>query len=145
MAEHIFRRHVEDEALDVEVDSSGTGHWHVGDSADERTVATLRRGGYGSAHRARQFDPDWFDHYDLIIALDDGHRGDLRRLASAEEGRGKIRLLREFDPAARDLDVADPYYGRASAFEEVREQIEAAVPGLLDHVRRSMKERDDRG
>lgn len=145
MAEHIFRRHVEDEALDVEVDSSGTGHWHVGDSADERTVATLRRAGYGSAHRARQFDPDWFDHYDLIIALDDGHRGDLRRLASAEEGRGKIRLLREFDPAARDLDVADPYYGRASAFEEVREQIEAAVPGLLDHVRRSMKERDDRG
>src|SRR5256885_14363055 len=54
MAEHIFRRYVEDDGLDVEVDSSGTGHWHVGDPADERTVATLRRAGYGFAHRARR-------------------------------------------------------------------------------------------
>jgi protein-tyrosine phosphatase len=140
MAEHIFRRHAEDEGLDVEVDSSGTGHWHVGATADERTVAALRKAGYRSAHRARQFEASWFDRYDLIIALDEGHRTDLYRMALDEEARGKVRLLREFDPDARDLDVADPYYGRASAFEEVREQIEAAVPGLIDHVRRAMVE-----
>jgi protein-tyrosine phosphatase len=141
MAEHIFRRHADDEGLDVEVDSSGTGHWHVGDDADERTVATLRRAGYGSRHRARRFEPAWFGQYDLIVALDQGHRRDLRRIAPDEEARGKIRLLREFDPDAHDLDVPDPYYGRGSAFEQVREQIEAAVPGLLDHVRRATKER----
>ena len=140
MAEHIFRRHAEDEGLDVEVDSSGTGHWHVGASADERTVATLRRAGYRSAHRARQFEADWFDRYDLIVALDRGHRTDLLDLALDEAARGKVRLLREFDPDARDLDVAAPYYGRASGFETVREQIEAAVPGLLEHVRRAAKE-----
>ncbi|MFL6055245.1 MAG: low molecular weight protein-tyrosine-phosphatase [Actinoallomurus sp.] len=142
MAEHIFRRHVEDEGLDVEVDSSGTGHWHVGDPADERTVATLRRAGYTSAHRARQFEAAWFDHYDLIIALDRGHQGDLRHLAPDEEAAGKIRLLREFDPDAGHLDVADPYYSRNSAFDEVREQIETAVPGLLDHVREQLKNAD---
>ncbi|WP_329245776.1 low molecular weight phosphotyrosine protein phosphatase [Actinoallomurus sp. NBC_01490] len=141
MAEHIFRHHAELEGLDVEVDSSGTGHWHVGDSADERTVATLRKAGYRSSHRARQFEALWFDRYDLILALDQGHRTDLLRLAPDEEARRKIRLLREFDPDARDLDVADPYYSRDSAFDEVREQIEAAVPGLLDHVRRAVKER----
>jgi protein-tyrosine phosphatase len=141
MAEHILRHHAEQEGLDVEVDSSGTGHWHVGDAADERTVATLRRAGYRSAHRARQFEAAWFDRYDLILALDQGHRADLLRLAPDEEARRKVRLLREFDPDARDLDVADPYYSRDSAFEEVREQIEAAVPGLLDHVRRALKER----
>ncbi|GLY88408.1 low molecular weight protein-tyrosine-phosphatase [Actinoallomurus iriomotensis] len=141
MAEHIFRHHAEQEGLDVEVDSSGTGHWHVGDSADERTVAALRRAGYRSSHRARQFEVAWFDRYDLILALDEGHRTDLLRLAPDEEARRKIRLLREFDPDARELDVADPYYSRDSAFEEVREQIEAAVPGLLDHVRRAAKER----
>ena len=141
MAEHIFRRHAEDAGLDVEVDSSGTGHWHVGDSADERTVAALRRAGYRSAHQARQFKAAWFDRYDLIVALDHGHRTDLLAMALSEEARGKVRLLREFDPGARHLDVADPYYGRASAFEEVREQIEAAVPGLIDHVRRATKDR----
>jgi protein-tyrosine phosphatase len=142
MAEHIFRRHVQDEALDVEVDSSGTGRWHIGDPADHRTVATLRRAGYTSSHRARQFEPAWFDHYDLILALDESHQRDLRRLATDQEATGKIRLLREFDPDARDLDVADPYYSRDSAFEEVREQIEAAVPGLLDHVREELKNTD---
>jgi protein-tyrosine phosphatase len=141
MAEHIFRHHAEQEGLDVEVDSSGTGHWHVGDPADERAVAVLRRAGYRSSHRARQFEASWFDRYDLILALDRGHRTDLLRLAPDEEARRKIRLLREFDPRARDLDVADPYYSRDSAFDEVREQIEAAVPGLLDHVRRAAKER----
>jgi len=141
MAEHIFRRCAEDDGLDVEVDSSGTGHWHVGDAADERTVATLRRAGYRSSHRARQFEAGWFDRYDLIIALDQGHQADLHRMAPDGEARGKVRRLREFDPEARDLDVADPYYGRASGFEEVREQIEAAVPGLIDHIRRAMKER----
>jgi protein-tyrosine phosphatase len=141
MAEHVFRRHAEDDGLDVEVDSSGTGRWHVGDAADERTVATLRRAGYRSSHRARQFEAGWFDRYDLIIALDQGHQADLLRMAPDGEVRGKIRRLREFDPEARDLDVADPYYGRASGFEEVREQIEAAVPGLIDHIRRAMKER----
>jgi protein-tyrosine phosphatase len=141
MAEHIFRHHAEQEGLDVEVDSSGTGHWHVGDPADERAVAVLRRAGYRSSHRARQFEASWFDRYDLILALDRGHRTDLLRLAPDEEARRKIRLLREFDPRARDLDVADPYYSRDSAFDEVREQIEAAVPGLLDHVRRAVKER----
>src|SRR3569833_1348050 len=70
MAEHIFRHHVEEEGLDVEVDSSGTGYWHVGDPADGRTVATLRRAGYRSSHRARQFEPDWLDHYALILAPD---------------------------------------------------------------------------
>jgi low molecular weight protein-tyrosine phosphatase len=139
MAEHIFRHHAEAEGLDVEVDSSGTGHWHVGDAADERTVATLRRAGYRSSHRARQFRAAWFDRYDLILALDSGHRDELLAMAPSEEARGKVRLLREFDPGAGDLDVADPYYGRASGFEQVREQIEAATPGLVDHVRQAMK------
>lgn len=141
MAEHIFRHHAEDAGLDVEVDSSGTGHWHVGDPADERTVATLTRAGYRSAHQARQFETGWFDQYDLVVALDQSHRTDLLAMALSEEARGKVRLLREFDTGASHLDVADPYYGRASAFEEVREQIEAAVPGLIDHIRQAMKER----
>ncbi len=141
MAEHIFRRHAEDDGLDVEVDSSGTSEWHAGDAADERTVAALRGAGYTSAHEARMFEAAWFDRYDLIVALDQGHRRDLRRLAPDDTARGKIRLLREFDPSAGDHDVADPYYGSGADFEEVREQIEAAVPGLLDHVRDALKAR----
>ncbi|TDB89974.1 low molecular weight phosphotyrosine protein phosphatase [Actinomadura sp. KC216] len=143
MAEWVLRQHIEDEGLDVEVDSSGTGGWHVGDEADERTVAALHRAGYRSAHIARQFEPGWFGRYDLIIALDEGHRRALRAMAPDEETRGRIRLLREFDPDAdpSDLDVPDPYYGGRADFDLVLEQVEAAVPGLLEEIRTALKER----
>ncbi|REE97909.1 low molecular weight protein-tyrosine-phosphatase [Thermomonospora umbrina] len=142
MAEWIFRHHVDEAGLDVEVDSSGTDGWHEGDDADHRTVRTLTRGGYRSAHRARRFEREWFEHYDLIVALDRGHLRELRAMAPDDEARGRIRLLREFDPAADgDLDVPDPYYGDDTGFEHVRELIEAAVPGLLDEVRAGLKGR----
>jgi protein-tyrosine phosphatase len=135
MAEHVLRRHVEEAGLDVVVDSSGTGSWHVGDPADHRTVSTLRRHGYTSAHSARQFQPAWFDQYDLIIALDRGHLRDLRRLARTEQEQAKIRSLRSFDrDAGADLDVPDPYYGGNAEFEHVLDLIEAALPGLLAEI-----------
>lgn len=141
MAEWVLRHHVEQEGLDVEVDSSGTGSWHVGDGADERTVATLERAGYRSAHVARQFEPSWFGRYDLILALDEGHLRALRSMAPDGEAHGKIRLLREFDPeAAGDLDVPDPYYGGRADFDLVLEQVEAAMPGLLEEIRAALKE-----
>ncbi|GAA0403547.1 low molecular weight protein-tyrosine-phosphatase [Acrocarpospora corrugata] len=138
MAEHILRRHVSEANLDVLVDSSGTGGWHVGDPADKRTVATLRRHGYTSKHTAQQFRPLWFNRYDLIIALDQGHYRDLRSMAPNPEDREKVRLLREFDTAADGLDVPDPYYGGRAGFELVRDQIEAAVPGLLEEIRKNL-------
>jgi protein-tyrosine phosphatase len=98
----------------------------------------LRRRGYRSAHTARQFRPEWFDRYDLILALDEGHRKQLRGMASDAAAQDKIRLLREFDPRAvaeGELEVPDPYYDGRAEFEEILEMIEAAVPGLLAEVR----------
>ncbi len=39
--------------------------------------------------------------------------------------------------------MADPYYGPESGFTEVRTQIEAAAPGLVEHVRTLLAESDD--
>ncbi|GGU92285.1 low molecular weight protein-tyrosine-phosphatase [Actinomadura cremea] len=140
MAESVLRHHVEEAGLDVEVDSSGTGNWHVGDAADDRTIAALLRAGYRSAHAARQFEALWFSRYDLILALDEGHLRALRSMAPDEEARGRIRLLREFDPdAAGDLDVPDPYYGGRADFDLVLEMVEAAMPGLLAEIRDGLK------
>ena len=101
-------------------------------------MSTLLRGGYTSDHRARQFREEWFDHYDLIIALDEGHYRDLRALSPREEHRAKVRLLRSYDPQAVELDVPDPYYGDDAGFEECLELIEAAMPGMLDEVRKEL-------
>ncbi|MFM9368982.1 low molecular weight protein-tyrosine-phosphatase [Streptomyces sp. Da 82-17] len=143
MAESVFRARIEEAGLSglVEVDSAGTGGWHVGDAADPRTVSVLLAAGYESAHAARQFSADWFARLDLVIALDSGHLRDLRRLAPTPDAAAKVRLLRSYDPAAVDLDVPDPYYGGTDGFDECLELVEAASPGLLAAVQEALNER----
>ncbi|MEU9625680.1 low molecular weight protein-tyrosine-phosphatase [Streptomyces luteogriseus] len=143
MAEIVFRARVAEAGLDelVEVDSAGTGGWHEGDGADPRTVAVLEDNGYAGDHTARQFRSSWFSRLDLVIALDSGHLGALRRLAPTEQDAEKVRLLRSYDPAAGDddLDVPDPYYGGPDGFEECLEMVEAASTGLLAAVREDVE------
>ncbi|GAA2296994.1 low molecular weight protein-tyrosine-phosphatase [Streptomyces hawaiiensis] len=142
MAEIVFRARVAEAGLDelVEVDSAGTGGWHEGDGADPRTVAVLEDHGYPGGHTARQFQSSWFSRLDLVIALDSGHLGALRRLAPTEQDAAKVRLLRSYDPAAGDdLDVPDPYYGGMDGFEECLEMVEAASTGLLAAVREDVE------
>jgi protein-tyrosine phosphatase len=125
----------------IEVDSAGTGDWHAGQPADPRALRALTAAGYdGRTHRARQFDPAWFRERDLIVALDRGHARLLRSWAPDDDARARIRLLRSFDPAVRVhedhplIDVADPYYDGAAAFDAMVQQIEAAGAGLLTQL-----------
>lgn len=121
----------------VTVESAGTGDWHVGAHADPRTLATLRHHGYdGSAHRARQYDPEWFAEHDLVLATDAGNAELLRSMAPPGEA-AKVVLLRSFDPAAAgagDLDVPDPYYGEGDGFERVLRLVEAACRGVVEQL-----------
>lgn len=127
----------------VKVTSAGLGEWHIGERADVRTVQALAGRGYdGSQHRARLFDPDWFEVVDLVIALDRSHERALRQWAPTTVARDKVVLLRRFDPASagesgRDLDVPDPYYDD-DAFEHVLDLVEAACAGLADHLQRML-------
>jgi protein-tyrosine phosphatase len=121
---------------DVQVDSAGTGDWHVGDGADRRVVRTLAEHGYdGSAHRAREFDRAWFAERDLVLAADRGHERQLRAWAPDEAAQAKIRLLREFDGQAvadGTLEVDDPWYGDQADFERCLVEVERACAGLVD-------------
>ncbi|HWC34631.1 MAG TPA: low molecular weight protein-tyrosine-phosphatase [Mycobacteriales bacterium] len=139
IAEVVMRAKVTDAGLHglVTVESAGTGDWHAGGPADQRTIDTLRAHGYdGESHIARQFKSSWFDEVDLVVAMDGKNLQSLRWLA-VDGQRDKVVRLRSFDPASRggDLDVPDPYYGGTDTFEEVLVMIEAACDGLLEHVR----------
>ena len=102
-----------------------------GRPADHRTVAALREAGYSTEHVAATVAAEHLAA-DLILALDEGHVRELRKRGADAD---RVRLLREFDPAATSWEVADPYWGSAREFEEVREQIEAAMPGLVTWIR----------
>ncbi len=135
MAEVVLRQALDDRGLGdrVVVESAGTGGWHEGDPMDERALRILTERGYdGSAHRARQFTRDWFDRYDLVLAMDRDNLANLRRMAPAGV---EVRLFRSFDPAAPpDAEVPDPYYGGREGFEEVLALVESAAEGVAQHV-----------
>lgn len=136
MAQNIFRAAIDDAGLAgrVRVTSCATGGWHVGEPADNRARTELLAHGYSDAHVAAQLSPGDFDA-DLLVAMDAGHVKELERKRLGD----KVRLLRSFDPdAGDDLDVNDPYYGTGDDFALTRQQIEAAVPGLLAWVYASL-------
>jgi protein-tyrosine phosphatase len=122
----------------IEIDSAGTGAWHVGSSPDERASAAAKGRGFTLQGKARQVRPSDLEEFDLLLAMDRSNLSDLRDLATDQQTRGKVRLLREFDPAsaqAEDLDVPDPYYGASGGFEEVLDLVQAACAGLLERIR----------
>jgi protein-tyrosine phosphatase len=129
----------------VEVGSSGTGGWHVGEPMDHRAAATLSAAGYDpSRHRGRQHDAAWAERFDVVLAMDAANLADLG-------GRSeRVMLFGELDPVAPGSEVPDPYYGGADGFEEVLEMVERtsdaivdALPGLLEPSSPSAPPGDD--
>jgi protein-tyrosine phosphatase len=118
----------------VEVDSSGTGDWHLGHPMDRRAAAALAAAGYdGSAHRAQQFTEDWFAEHDLILAMDESNFRDVSALAPDEQtAEQRVRMFREFDPRADygDMEVPDPYYGSDDGFTDVLRVVERTSQSL---------------
>jgi protein-tyrosine phosphatase len=133
-----MRKLVEEAHMSVEIDSAGTGAWHMGHAPDPRAVAAAARRGITLEGVARKVGEEDFERFDLILAMDGSNLHDLRQVAPDEPSRQKVRLLREFDPASAglaDLDVPDPYYDSERGFEIVLDQIQAACRGLLEWVR----------
>lgn len=138
MAETVFNSLVRKAGLEgsFAVLSAGTGDWHVGEPSDERTLAALAAQGYnGSGHRARQFDPAWFENLDLVVVFDRSQERILSTWASTEQDRSKVQLLLSFDNEQAPLsDVPDPYYSDAAMFDQVLTMIERACAALFRQI-----------
>ncbi len=89
----------------------------------------------GSGHRARQFDPAWFDKLDLVVVFDRSQERILKAWASSEQDRSKVQALLSFDNAQSPMhDVPDPYYSDAAMFDQVLGMIEQACVALFRQI-----------
>jgi protein-tyrosine phosphatase len=115
-------------APEIETDSAGTGHWHVGEPPyGPMRDAALARGHDISDLRARQFRPEDFGAFDLILAMDAQNLRDIE----AQRPAGATTIVRLFTDYAPQLgadQVPDPYYTRD--FDGALDIIEAAAHGL---------------
>jgi protein-tyrosine phosphatase len=145
-AEGVMRALVEREGLagGIQLESAGTGAWHVGSPPDRRASQAASARGIALEGTARQVRPDDFLDFDVLVAMDGENLRELKRMAPGEAERAKVRLLREFDPAGttasagetgEQLDIPDPYYGGADGFDQVLDLVQAACEGLLAQIR----------
>ena len=136
-AEGIMRHQVELRGAEslVEVDSAGIGHWHVGELPDPRMRRHGARHGYEFTSRARQFSASDFDHFNLIVGMDEGNVLDLKSMARSPHDLRKIVCMADYlrhHPMHKS--VPDPYYGGDQGFELVIDLLEDACEGLLDAI-----------
>ena len=117
LAEAAFRLEAARLGLDVEVDSAGTGRWHIGEPPDPRARAAAARNGADIGHlRARQVVPEDFHRFDHIVALDLDNLAELRAMRP-EGSRARLSLLLDHVAGREGEPVADPYHGGDSHFD----------------------------
>jgi protein-tyrosine phosphatase len=121
-----------DQYQTLRIDSAGTGDWHVGLQPDHRTIKTLADHGLRPATRARQFHPDDFQKFDLIVAMDAQNRDDLLRIPGSMSN--KVKLMFEFDPESVLLNVPDPYYGNQTDFDCLYVLLDRATDRLIENI-----------
>ena len=136
-AEGVFRKLLAERApeLDVLVDSAGTHEYHTGHPPDPRAIrAAERRGVDITGLRARRVAERDFEHFELVLAMDQLNRHTLLE-RSPSQYHDRIRLFLEFAPELGRLDVPDPYYGGSTGFEYVLDLVEEASAGLIEHLK----------
>lgn len=135
-AEAVLRYKLEQAGLSaqVQVDSAGTGDWHVGQAPDLRTVRAAAARGYDMrALRGRQVAVQDFSRFDLLLAMDLSNLAVLKQLRPSTASAELDLFLRRYQLPCDE--VPDPYYGGEQGFEQVLDLLEVACDALLQELR----------
>ncbi|NOR57524.1 MAG: low molecular weight phosphotyrosine protein phosphatase [Sulfurimonas sp.] len=126
IAEGYARKLLEENEIDIVVDSAGTGNWHVGEAPCENSITVARNNGVDiSSQKSRQVTRRDLQEFDLVIALDDSNFSDLKAL-------GANNMTKLGDYGYGGADVPDPYfYDGFEGFQEVYKMIEVCVNNLF--------------
>ena len=135
MADGLMRKKVQDNQLDVYVDSAGTANYHVGGAPDTRMTATAKSKGIDiSGLKARQFIVSDFDAFDLIYVMDQSNYNNVVRLARNETDIQKVQLILELRTSPHEIEVPDPYYGGQDGFEQVYQLLDESTDIILKRL-----------
>lgn len=126
----------------VFVDSAGTTDFHEGERAQQFSRSVGAHRGYDVSHLSRPFADDDFDRFDLLVVMDGSHEQWLRNRLTRRTNRtnrsvstAAMGYLRSFDPHCFPTTGLDDPWGRpVSAYERMYDDIEAAIPGLVEYL-----------
>lgn len=137
MAEETLRQQVAITGLDINIQSAGTGGWHIGEAPDDRAIKAAKSRGYHIAkHKAAQVNKADFSKYDIIMAMDEQNLADLLEIKEnllsdneslSSDDLAHVVLFAQADPNYATKYIPDPYQGDEADFEHVLDRIESAA------------------
>ncbi len=132
MAEAVFQRLVDEAGLSdqIEVDSAGTGAYHVGEQAHRGTRQILAQQRIAYNGRSRQVTAtDMGNKSTYIITMDQSNSNDLTTRYGKHP---RLSRLLDYATQSNEQNVPDPYY--TSSFDVVYQLVEDGCQGLLTAV-----------
>jgi protein-tyrosine phosphatase len=128
LAHGVLEHLVKERNLNWEIDSAGTGNWHIGEKPDRRSIAVAQKYGVDITNQScRQFDITDFEKYDHILTMDQNNLSDVISLANGDAGVEKVRLF------LKNEIVPDPYYDD-NQFEPVYLMIEKRCKEIITEL-----------
>ena len=113
----------------IEVDSAGTSDYHIGSQPDERMIATALNHDVDISNlRARQFQSDDFDLFDVIFVMDSSNYINIISLARNDNDKKKVKMI------LKNGSVPDPYYDSNDGFEYVYHLLHEACQKILKSI-----------
>ncbi len=136
LAEGVFNELVVQKKLNflLQSHSAGTADYHIGEPADHRTIKIARRHGIEIQHSGRQLIDADFEEYDYIIAMDQSNYINVTRHSGYGKGKATVAMMRNFDNAASDVNIPDPYFGSMEGFEKVYQMLVRANEGFIEYL-----------
>ena len=133
LAEGIMRQLVNEQHLNWEIASAGTGEWHVGSPPDYRGIEVAKSYGYDiSEQRGRLFTSNLLDEFDYILVMDKQNYKDVIKHARSDEQRNKVRFF-----LADEGEVLDPYH-HSDLFDYVFKEVEARCKKLIEQFKNEL-------
>lgn len=134
-AEGVLRRMVGKDS-GVEIESAGTHNYQVGKPPFPNAVKTAKIRGYDiTGCVSRAVAPNDFDHYDMILAMDNANLRHLRTVAPTRS-KQKIELLLEYGDKYHGMEIPDPFNGTDKDYQLAFDMIEDGCAGLSELLRR---------
>lgn len=131
LAHGVMENMAKEHGLDWEIDSAGTGGWHVGEQPDTRSIAVAKKYGLDISNQVcRKFMTSDFEIFDQILVMDFNNLEDVRRLAKSDSDYQKVNLF------LKEGIVPDPYY-KDDQFDEVYQMIEKRCREIIQEFKAS--------
>lgn len=135
LAHGLLKHKAEQHNLNWQIDSAGTGAYHVGELPDPRSIEIASKNGIDITYqKARKFIKEDFNDFDLIFAMDASNYNKILSLASNENEEGKVLLLLNESYPKENRQVPDPYYGGEQGFQNVYDMIDKATDDLIERL-----------